>query len=100
MSVTAQHAEAGTGTTAGAGWAERRVRAVLAAADIRLDGARPWDLRVHDERLFRRVVVDGVTGLGDAYIDGWWDCDAVDQLFDRALAADLPGRIPFDRHGF
>jgi cyclopropane-fatty-acyl-phospholipid synthase len=84
---------------ANAGWAERKVRGLLATADIGTDGRRPWDLRIHDERLFRRVVVDGVTGLGDAYVDGWWDCDALDQLFDRALAADVPGRIAFDRHG-
>ena len=65
-------------------WAQR-VNDVLATADIRIGGDRPWDIRVNDARLFRRVLVGGVTALGDAYIDQWWDCDALDQFFDRAF---------------
>ena len=76
-------------------WA-RRVNDLLATADIRVGGDRPWDIRVNDSRLYRRVLINGVTGMGDAYIDGWWDCEAIDQLLDRVLQAGLPGKIPFD----
>ncbi len=76
-------------------WAQR-VNDVLATADIRIGGDRPWDIRVNDARLFRRVLVGGVTALGDAYIDQWWDCDALDQFFDRALRANVASRLPFD----
>ncbi len=50
------------------------------SADIRIDGDRPWDIRVHDERMFQRVLAHGTLGLGEAYMDGWWDCDALDEL--------------------
>ena len=70
---------------------------LLARADVRLDGGRPWDVRVRDERLFRRVALDGLLGLGDAYVDGWWDCDAVDELFARSLRSNLPARLPVSR---
>jgi cyclopropane-fatty-acyl-phospholipid synthase len=54
---------------------------------------------VHDERLFRRLLIDGAMGLGDAYVDGWWDCGAVDQFFDHLLTADIPQRVGgLDRH--
>jgi cyclopropane-fatty-acyl-phospholipid synthase len=66
-----------------------RFEAMLGGADIRLGGGRPWDLRVNDGRLFRRAAVHGLVGLGDAYVDGWWDCDRLDELFARALRADL-----------
>ena len=58
-------------------------------ADIRIDGDRPWDLEVHDERMFQRVLAHGTLGLGEAYMDGWWDCDQLDELVRRAQSADL-----------
>lgn len=58
-------------------------------ADIRIDGDRPWDIEVHDERMFQRVLAHGTLGLGEAYMDGWWDCDQLDELVRRAQSADL-----------
>jgi len=65
----------------------QRVSRLLEQADIRLDGDRPWDPVVHDERLFPRVMAKGTLGLGEAYVDGWWDCQALDELATRAIAA-------------
>ncbi len=63
----------------------RRLAERLATpADIRVDGDRPWDVAVHDERLFRRVLTHGTLGLGEAYMEGWWDCDAIDEMVFRA----------------
>jgi cyclopropane-fatty-acyl-phospholipid synthase len=62
-------------------------KAVLDSADVRVDGGRPWDIRVHDARFWDRVVSDGTLGLGESYMDGWWDCDALDEMMSRALRA-------------
>jgi len=66
------------------------MRSLLDAADVRLDGDRPWDVQVRDQRLASRVARGGLIALGDAYVDGWWECDAIDDLFDRLLRADAP----------
>jgi cyclopropane-fatty-acyl-phospholipid synthase len=79
---------------AGQSRAAQAVRRLLESADVVIDGDRPWDVRVNDPRLYRRVAREGLLGLGEAYLDGWWDCDALDQLFDRCLRAGLPDRIP------
>ena len=50
---------------------------LLAHADIKLGGDRPWDITVHDERLFARVLRDGSLGFGETYVDGWWDAPAL-----------------------
>src|ERR1035438_5498797 len=68
------------------------VTALFGGADIRMDGARPWDLRVHDERFFPRVLAAGTLGFGEAYMDGWWDCDALDEMCCRASRARLDER--------
>lgn len=67
---------------------------LLATADVRINGSRPWDMRVHDERLFDRILADGSLGLGDAYVEGWWDCESLDGLFDRVLRARLSSQLP------
>lgn len=67
----------------------RPLAALLAQADVRLGGSRPWDLQVHHPRLYRRVLTGWTLGLGDAYVDGDWDCERLDECFARLLAADL-----------
>ncbi len=71
----------------------RRFQRILDPADIRIDGDRPWDVRVHDERLFKRVLATGTLGFGEAYMDGWWSCDAIDELVCRATRNQIVGRL-------
>jgi cyclopropane-fatty-acyl-phospholipid synthase len=56
---------------------------LLAKAGITVGGSEPWDVTVHDERLWPRVLRDGTLGAGEAYVDGWWDSRAVDQTIHR-----------------
>lgn len=65
----------------------RGLQAVLDAAGVHLDGSRPWDLRVHDSRLFGRLRRQGSLGLGEAYMDEWWDCEQLDECVARLLRA-------------
>jgi len=66
---------------------------LLAKADIRIDGDSPWDLVVHDERTFSRLLRSGSLGLGEAYMDGWLDAPALDQFFARVLSAHLDEEV-------
>jgi cyclopropane-fatty-acyl-phospholipid synthase len=66
----------------------------LASADIRVNGPRPWDLRVHDERLWNRILADGSLGVGEGYMAGWWDADRIDELITRAMGAAIDARLP------
>ena len=73
------------------------VEKVLSTAGIEVNGQRPWDLKVHDERFYRRVLLRGSLGLGESYMDGWWDCDRLDEFFFRILRAQIPRRVREDR---
>lgn len=66
---------------------------LLAPADIRLDGHRPWDIRVHDARMPMRVLTHGSVGAGESYMDGWWDCERLDEMFARALRAQIDSQL-------
>jgi cyclopropane-fatty-acyl-phospholipid synthase len=60
---------------------------LLARADVQLGGSRPWDLQVHDERVWTRLLRDGTLGAGESYVDGWWDTPDLDQFIDHILRA-------------
>ncbi len=68
---------------------EDRCRQLLAQSDIQIGGSRPWDLQVHNQRFYSRVLSEGSLGLGESYMDGWWNCKALDQLFYRIFKAEL-----------
>jgi cyclopropane-fatty-acyl-phospholipid synthase len=69
---------------------------LLNHADVEIGGTRPWDLQVHDERFYDRVMSYGTLGFGEAYMDGWWDAEATDQLIYRILRHDLRSKIRVD----
>ncbi len=73
--------------------ATEKVGALLNAAGIEIGGSRPWDLRVNDERLYQRVLADGTLGAGEAYMDGWWEVERLDEFFDRVLRVRLDSAL-------
>jgi cyclopropane-fatty-acyl-phospholipid synthase len=71
----------------------RRLQGLLEGADVRLGGARAWDLRLHDDRLPARLLAGGSLALGESYMDGDWDTDDLDGLLFRLLDAGLDRRV-------
>ena len=72
---------------------ERIGRELLALAGIEVNGSRPWDIQIHNPKFYDRVLAEGALGLGESYMDGWWDCEALDQFFDRVLRARLDEKV-------
>lgn len=65
--------------------AKEFMKKFLARSDIEVNGKRPWDIQVHDDRFYHRVVANHNLGLGESYMDGWWDCQRVDELITKLL---------------
>jgi cyclopropane-fatty-acyl-phospholipid synthase len=60
-------------------------RELLASAGITVNGDKPWDVQIHDERVWTRLLRDGTLGAGESYEEGWWDVPALDQFIDRVM---------------
>lgn len=73
--------------------ARQKVTSLLRTADIEVGGDRPWDIKVHDDRLYQRVLGEGTVGAGEAYMDGWWDVEQLDEFFTRLLRARIDREI-------
>ncbi len=72
---------------------QQRVGNLLAEADVTMGGSRPWDIQVHDPHFHARVLAQGSLGLGESYIEGWWDAASLDGLLSRLLDAQLEQRV-------
>ncbi|MBE0493726.1 MAG: cyclopropane fatty acyl phospholipid synthase [Thiomicrospira sp.] len=73
------------------------VEDLLKKADIQINGERPWDIQVHSPEVYDRVLATANLGLGEAYMDGLWDCENLDQFFDKVLAAKLDQEISYSK---
>lgn len=62
---------------------------LLGKAGITVNGNNPWDLQIHNENFYQRIIRDPALGAGESYMDGWWDCEAMDQMLDRLLRVDF-----------
>ncbi len=74
--------------------ARRIIEHCLERAGVAIGGQNPWDLRVHDDRLCARVLREKSLGLGEAYMDGWWECGRIDEFICRVLRAGLDEALP------
>jgi cyclopropane-fatty-acyl-phospholipid synthase len=62
---------------------------LLKPAGIKINGDDPGDIQVHNPKTYQRVLSQPSLGLGESYIEGWWDCDSLDEFFTKILIADL-----------
>lgn len=60
---------------------------LMAKAGVRINGPRPWDIQVHNDRFYDRLLADGSLGIGESYVEGWWDAEQVDVLAERVFRA-------------
>jgi cyclopropane-fatty-acyl-phospholipid synthase len=73
-----------------------KLEKLLEGTDIAFNGKNPWDIRVFDSKLYERILTQGSLGLGEAYMDGWWDSDQLDELFNKFCSAQIKSRVKLD----
>jgi len=70
---------------------------LLAGADIHLNGSRPWDMQIKHPQTLQRLLSLGGLALGESYMDGWWECQAIDLMVERAMRAGLQDKLATPR---
>jgi len=72
---------------------ESLLKNLFALAGIEVNGSNPWDIQVHDQRFYKRVITEVELGLGESYMDGWWDVEKLDEMICRVIRADLQNKL-------
>ncbi len=69
------------------------VEEMLDVAGVTVNGKNPWDIQVKNPRFFRRAITEGQLGLGESYMDGWWEAPRPDEFISHILRARLDERV-------
>ncbi|WP_104201928.1 cyclopropane fatty acyl phospholipid synthase [Billgrantia saliphila] len=79
--------------------ARRVLESLLAGSGVTLNGDAPWDPQIYHPDFCSRILRQGSLGLGESYMDGWWECERIDELACRLLLHGLGERArpPSDR---
>ena len=72
--------------------ARRVVEQLLEGSGVALNGSAPWDMQILHPDLFSRLLHQGTLGLGEAYMEGWWECERIDEMIHRMLRHGLGER--------
>ncbi len=69
---------------------------LMQLAGVTVNGDHPYDIKVHNDQFYSRVMENTALGLGESYMDRWWDCMALDQFVEKVLRADLLSKLKND----
>ena len=75
------------------------VQQKLTSAGIEINGPHDWDPQINNEAFYGRVIAEKNLGLGEAYMDGWWNCKRLDELLCRIIKCgveyDIKGNLRY-----
>ncbi len=66
---------------------------ILGLAGVEINGINPWDIRIHNDEFYRRAITEGELGIGESYMDRWWDAEKVDELICKIVRAQLDEKV-------
>ncbi len=66
---------------------------LLSSAGITINGKNSFDIQITDDRFYNIIFSKGELGFGESYMNGWWECDHIDELVYRILRARLDEKI-------
>jgi len=66
-----------------------KIESLLNQAGITVNGDKPYDIQIHNDKFYGEVIRRQLMGAGESYVRGWWDCERLDEMVYRLLRADL-----------
>lgn len=73
--------------------AEHVVREMFREVDVVVNGDRPFDIQVLDPRFYARLLRHSSLGLGESYVERWWEVESLDEFIHRILVRGLHRRF-------
>ncbi len=66
---------------------------LLDLAGIKINGDSAWDIRVNNPEFYKRVITEKELGMGESYMDGWWETEKLDEMIYKIISADLLDKV-------
>ena len=75
---------------------ENILQTLFSSAGVSINGDDPWDIKIHNRKFFKRVLNEGALGFGESYMDGWWNCEALDECTAKIFRTNLDEKVKKD----
>lgn len=72
---------------------KKKIQELLKGTGVTINGDKPWDIKVKNEQFYKRVLQSGSLGLGESYMDGWWESKQIDEFIARVLKKGLDRKV-------
>lgn len=72
---------------------EQWIQKLIEPTGIKINGKNAWDIQINNDDFYSRIKSQGSLGLGESYMEGWWDCKKLDELFYRILSEKLDVKV-------
>ncbi|CEG57742.1 cyclopropane fatty acyl phospholipid synthase [Legionella fallonii] len=69
------------------------VRELLLLAGIKINGSEEYDIQIHNDNFYTRVLRNGDLGLGESYVERWWDSKRIDLMIERLVNARVEEKL-------
>jgi cyclopropane-fatty-acyl-phospholipid synthase len=69
---------------------------ILGLAGIQINGPHPWDIRVNNTKFYKRAITEGELGVGESYMDAWWEVEKIDEFICKILRAEIDSKIQYN----
>lgn len=66
---------------------------LFSLAGVTVGGNNPWDIQIHDDLFYKKILNNADLELGEMYMDGLWDCSAIDQLIYRLMLVKIDKKV-------
>ena len=72
---------------------ENTTKDIFSLAGIEVNGPNPWDIQIYNKDFYKRALSEAELGIGESYMDGWWECEKIDELIFRVIRARLDEKV-------
>ncbi len=69
------------------------LKTLLEGTGVSINGNKDYDIQIYNEAFYDCVLKDKTLGLGEAYMDSWWDCKNLDEFFYKIISANVEGKL-------
>ena len=66
---------------------------ILSLAEIEINGNHSWDIQVYNDEFYKHALTEVELGLGESYMDKWWNVEKLDEMIYRIIRADLQNKV-------
>jgi cyclopropane-fatty-acyl-phospholipid synthase len=73
--------------------AESLIRELFDEAGVGVAGDKPGDILVKNPDFYPRLLRDASIGLGESYMEGWWESERLDLFIEKLLRIDIKKRL-------